>query len=123
MYNASVANKGDKQYWATTKEYRFLMGEEGANAIDVLLASVCGCVGHHIRERLVERRIAFSKFTIEAEATRSDDKLFLTAISVVLKVEDCTLTPADKQDLQQQSGHCPLYNTLGKALAISFSVV
>lgn len=123
MYNASIENRGDQQYWATTKDYKFLLGLGGANPIDALLASLCSCVGHHIRDCLLKRRLSFSSFTITAEATKSDDGLFLTSITVFLKVEGCTLSQPDKDELQQQSGHCPVYNTLGKALAISFSVM
>lgn len=122
MYNAIVENKGTDQFFATTKDYKFVMGQGGANAIDALLASLCGCVAHHVRACLVGRKIAYSAFTIEAEGARSDDRLFLTVISIVLKVEGCALTQADRQELQQQPDHCPIYNTLGKALAISFSV-
>ncbi len=122
MYNAVVENTGSAQFPATTKDYKFLMGAGGANAIDALLASLCGCVAHHIRECLMARRIAYARFAIEAEAARSADGLLLSNIAVVLKIEGCTLTQADRQELQQQSGHCPIYNTLGKALAISFSV-
>ncbi len=123
MYSILVENKGDHQYWATSRNYKFVMGQNGANQIDTLLASLCGCIGHHIRDHLVERKIAFSKFAITAETTSSDDGLLLTSISAVLKVEGCTLTPADKEDLKEKSGACPVCNTLRKAIPVSFSVL
>lgn len=81
MYSASIVNKGDLQYHAATKDYRFLMGEDGGNPIDVLLASLCACVGHHVRDRLVEQKIAFSALTVKADGSLAGDKLSIARIA------------------------------------------
>lgn len=122
MYAASVENNGGGQFLATTKDGQFAMGQGGVGAIDAMLASLCGCVGHHVHSRLVERKIPFSAFTIKADGTRSVDGSCLTRIAMTLRVDGRTLTNAEKTDLLAEAKTCPIHNTLAKALEIAFSI-
>jgi uncharacterized OsmC-like protein len=122
MYKASIENSGEQQYHAVTGNYGFLMGQGGANPIDTLVASLCGCLAHHARNRLMEQKIAFSILTVKAEADLTEDKRSLAHMSVSLGVNGSKLTEAQKEDLLQQSGLCPIFNTLNKCLDIELSV-
>src|SRR5512143_27905 len=65
MYKASIENKGDSKYYVTTRHAGFVLDTEGngANPIDTLLASLCGCIGHYVRDYLVDQQIAHSGFS------------------------------------------------------------
>lgn len=122
MYTASVENKGASRFVATTKDGEFVMGQGGVGAIDAMLASLCGCVGFHVRDRLMEKKIAFSSFTIMADGGKSADGSFINRIAMTLHVESRALTAAEKEDLLAQAKTCPIYNTLAKVAEIAFSL-
>lgn len=121
MYSASIENNGNRQYRASTKGYGFLIGQDGANAIDTLLASLCACVAHHIRDHLVEQQWAYSLMTVTANAELAADKLALARIAVSVDVQGGQMTEAQKGELLQQAKRCPIYNSLSKGTDIKLS--
>ena len=123
MYKASIKNSGDQQYHVETRDYSFLMGQGGAGPIDTLVASLCACLAHHVRDRLLEHKIAFSILTMKAEADLAADKRSLAHISVSLGVNGSELADAQKEDLLQQAGLCPIFNTLNKCLETELFVL
>jgi uncharacterized OsmC-like protein len=52
MYTAMTDNHGDSRHYATTKDHTFVIDTEGkgANPVETLLAGLCGCLGHWIRD-------------------------------------------------------------------------
>jgi uncharacterized OsmC-like protein len=118
MYTALVENNGSQQYRATSRGYEFVMGQSGANPIETLLAGLCACVAHHVRDRLIERKIVFTKFAIKADAELTEDGLAIAIIGISIDVSCGALTAAQGDDLIEQSRHCPLYNTLVKGTVI-----
>ncbi len=121
MYSASIENNGNRQYRASTKGYGFLMGQEGANPIDVLLASLCACVGHHFRDHMVAQTWVFSLMTVTANAELAADKLALARIAVSVDVQGAQMTEAQKSELLRQASRCPIYNSLSKGADITVS--
>ena len=112
MYRASVDNEGDRQYRASTKGGGFLMGEGGVSPIDALLASLCACVAHHLRDHLAAQGGTCSRLTVTANASLAPDKLSLATIALGVEVAGRALTDRQKEDLLRQAGRCPIYNTL-----------
>ena len=60
MFKASIENKGNSECYATTRHSSFVLDTEGngAHPIDTLLASLCGCMGHYVRDYMVNHQIA-----------------------------------------------------------------
>ncbi|MTJ82481.1 MAG: OsmC family protein [Telmatospirillum sp.] len=122
MYSAMIKNSGNFQYHAEVKSYKFLMGQDGGNPIDVLVASLCACIGHHARDFLVEQKIVFSTLIVRADASLAADKLSLSHISVKFELVDGQATDAQKKDLLRQAELCPIYNTINKSTEIELSI-
>ncbi|GAA0585964.1 OsmC family protein [Rhizomicrobium electricum] len=118
MYTAIVENNGSQQYRATSRGYEFVMGQSGANPIETLLAGLCACVSHHVRDRLIEKKIAFSKFAVKADAELVADGLSIARIVLAIEVRGAVVTAAQGDDLIEQSRQCPLYGTLVKGTVI-----
>lgn len=118
MYTALVENNGSQQYRATSRGYEFIMGLNGANPIETLLAGLCACVAHHVRDRLIERKKAFAAFTVKADAELVEDGLAIARIGLAIEVRGVALTAAEGDDLIAQAKQCPLYNTLVKGTVI-----
>jgi uncharacterized OsmC-like protein len=123
MYTAIVENNGSQQYRAASRGYEFVMGLNGANPIETLLAGLCACIAHHIRDRLIERKIAFSMFAVKADAELVEDRLSIARIGVSIAVRGAVLSAADGDDLVAQARQCPLYNTLVKGTVIEIGCV
>lgn len=118
MYTAIVENNGSQQYRATSRGYDFVLGEKGANPIETLLAGLCACVAHHVRDRLIERKKAFVTFAVKADAELVEDGLAIAKIGLAIEVRGAALTMAEGNDLVAQAKECPLYNTLIKGTVI-----
>lgn len=93
MYRASIENRGDSRFHAVTRNGALVLDTEGAgaNPVDALLASLCGCVGHYVRTYLGDRRIASRGFTIDAEASTTPDKTELSVITLSIDLPEVTL--------------------------------
>lgn len=96
MYRASIENHGDSRCHVTTKDCAFVIDTEGggANPVDALLASLCGCVGHYVRQYLRDQRIASNGFTIDAEASTTPDKSRLSVVTLSMDLRDTALDSA-----------------------------
>jgi uncharacterized OsmC-like protein len=123
MHRASVHNEGDRQYRASTKGGDFLMGEGGVGPIDALLASLCACVAHHLRDHLAQQGGTCPRLTVTADAGLAPDKLALATIAVRVEVAGRSLSDAQQADLLRQAGRCPIYNTLKQCADVSLGIV
>ncbi len=124
MYTASVENKGDATYEATTRHSTFLMGTEGrgANPIDTLLASLCACIGHYTRDYLRNANIATEGFTVKAGATGTPDGARLAAIDVRIDVKGADLNERQRAELLHAAEQCKIHNTLKAACDVRLTL-
>ncbi len=113
-YSASIENRGDSKHYATTRHGAFVMDTEGqaANPVDTLLASLCACLGHYVRDYLRDQQLACAGFSIAAEAGVSDDNLRLGDIRVVIDVRGLTLAADRRSDLARFVTQCRIYSSL-----------
>ncbi len=120
MYKASIENKGDTRYFATTRHAAFVMDTEGkeANPVDTLLAALCGCVGHYVRDFLRDRGIPCAGFTVAAHAAGGSDQVRLAAISLRIDLGDVRLDPAEERDLLVFIERCKVHGTLRQGAPI-----
>ena len=114
MYRASTENRGDSRHHAITKDYAFTLDTEGkgANPVDTLLASLCGCVGHYVRDFLREQRIASGGFTIDAEGSATADGSKLSVITLRIDLRDAELDEPKRAALLAYVQRCKVLNTL-----------
>jgi uncharacterized OsmC-like protein len=114
MYSASIDNKGDTKYHAITKDYDFVIDTagEGANPIDTLLAALCGCIGHYVRNYTQQEHIDAGGFTVKAEAGLTSSRERLSDISVRIDMKDVRLDDLHKNQLLRYVENCPIHNTL-----------
>lgn len=121
MYGASIENRGDSKYHAVTKGGRFVMGTDGTapNPVDTFLASHCACVGHYVRDYLVEQGIVFSSFAVEAEGAATADASRLEKITIWIDLKDVSLDDRLHAGLLGAIERCKLHGTLKAATAIT----
>ncbi len=114
MYKASIENRGDSRYYASTRHAGFVLDTEGngANPIDTLLASLCGCLGHYVRDYLLEHHISHRGFTINSEAKVKPDKTQLDKIDVLINLKDVVLTDQQAEELLKFVENCKVHNIL-----------
>ena len=114
MYKASVENKGDSKYYATTRHAGFVLDTEGngANPIDTLLAALCSCMGHYVRDYLVDRQIRQSGFSIAAEAGVTPDKARLAEITVRIDLKDAKLDARQAAEMLKAIESCKVHKIL-----------
>lgn len=124
MYAVTIENRGDTRYHATSRGYGFVLGPQGAGANpgDTLLAALCGCVGHYVRQYLRERGIASAGFTMEAEAESTPDESRLASIAVWLDLGATPLDDGAKAELVAYVARCKIHNTLQAACPVRIVV-
>ena len=120
MYKASIENKGDTRYFATTRHSAFVMDTEGreANPVDTLLAALCGCLGHYVRDFLRNRGLPSAGFTVAAQAAATADQSRLDSISVQIDLGEVRLQPAEEAGLLAFIERCKVYGTLRRGCPI-----
>lgn len=120
MYWAAIENRGDSKHHATTRHGSFVLDTEGnaPNPVDTLLASLCGCVGHYVRDYLREQGIAPPKFAIEAEAAPTRDNTRLAGIDIFIDLKGTELDERQKSDLLKYVERCKVLITLTSGVAI-----
>ncbi len=123
-YSASVENRGDSTFQATTTHSTFLMGTagRGANPIDTLLASLCACLGHYARDYLRDQKVATDGFTVKASATGTPDGRRLGEIDVQIDVPGARLDPRQRAELLATADRCKVHNTLKAACTVRVGV-
>jgi len=124
MYKAIVENKGDTKYYATTRHSGFVLDTEGreSNPIDALLASLCACMGHYVRDYLADQRIQHNGFSLEAEAGVMPDKARLAPIDVHIKVNEAKLDDRQISGLLKSIEVCKIYKIMKEVPGLSVSL-
>ena len=124
MYTVTMENRGDTRFHATSRGYEFVIGPKGAGANpgDTLLAALCGCVGHYVREFLAERGLASSGFSLSAEAESTPDESQLARIDVRIALGSTALDEAGRRDLLAAAERCKIHNTLKAACQVTVSL-
>ncbi len=124
MYKAIVENKGDTKYYATTRHSGFALDTEGkeSNPIDALLASLCACMGHYVRDYLADQQIPHNGFSLEAEAGVTPDKARLAPINVHIKVNEENLDDRQISGLLKSIEVCKIYKIMKEVPGLSVSL-
>jgi uncharacterized OsmC-like protein len=114
MYSVAVENNGNMKFHATTRDSTFVMGINGggANPVDTMLAGLCGCVGHYVRDFLTKRNIPCARFTLNGEARQTADQTSLSAIDLFLDLKGATLLEEEEETLLKHVAKCKVHNTL-----------
>ncbi len=124
MYAVTIENRGDTRYHATSRGYEFVLGPQGAGANpgDTLLAGLCGCIGHYVRQFLQERGIASDGFRIAAEAESTPDQSRIARIDVWIDLEGMSLPEPGRKLLLAAADRCKLHNTLKAACPVTIAL-
>jgi uncharacterized OsmC-like protein len=124
MYAVTMENRGDTRYHATSRGYEFVVGPQGvgANPGDTLLAGLCACVGHYVRQFLQERKLVSHGFKIEAQAESTPDESRLASIAVWVDLRDVGLDETARGQLLASAQRCKLHNTLKAACPVTITL-
>jgi uncharacterized OsmC-like protein len=124
MYKAFIENRGDSRHYATTRHDSFVLDTEGngANPVDTLLASLCGCMGHYVRDYLNGRQIVHSGFAIAAEAGVTPDKGRLSEINVRIDLKDVRLDDRQAAEMLKFVEKCKVRNILKDNPGVTISL-
>jgi uncharacterized OsmC-like protein len=125
MYKAKVYNKGDSKYHATTRHASLVLDTEGhgANPIDTLLASLCGCLGHYVRDYLIDQQVPHSGFSIDAEAEVTRNRASLAGIKVCIDLNETKLGATQVSEMLKFIENCKVHQILSINPGISVSLV
>jgi uncharacterized OsmC-like protein len=125
MYRASVSNCGDSKFCAKTLHGEFVIDTEGggSNPIDTLLASLCGCIGHEVRDVMGRNQIAYSSFVVKAETDLTRDKTRLADISVSLEFDGVNPDEQVRASIMAAAEGCKIRNTLRANSQVDISLV
>lgn len=124
MNRALVENRGDSRFFASAKGGTFVMDTagNGIGPIDALLASLCGCIGHHVKSFLSEQGLNDQSFAVSAEASLVSDKTRLGEIRVLLNMKGCLLSEQQKTLLLTYAERCKIHATLKSSCKIEVSL-
>jgi uncharacterized OsmC-like protein len=114
MYSALIENNGDSSYHASVRGYSFMMDTvgQGANPIDTLLAALCGCISHQLKDFVIGEGIEAKGFTVKAEADLSKDRRRLSDISVSIAIKGAKLDGRQEEEILEYVKRCSIHNTL-----------
>lgn len=114
MFKASIENRGDSKSYATTRHAGFVLDTNGngANPIDTLLASLCSCMGHYVRDYLADQQITHSGFSIDAEAGVTPDKASLAEIQVRINLGEVKLDERQAVEILNFVENCKVHKIL-----------
>jgi len=124
MYTAMTDNHGDSRHYATTKDHTFGIDTEGkgANPVETLLAGLCGCLGHWIRDYFQGKKMDNPGFTVKAEATPTEDRQRLARIGVEISLKGMVLDEQGRGRLIRHIQNCILHNTLKTSCPIDLAI-
>ena len=124
MYKATAESLGDSRFLATTRHSSFTMDTQGkgANPGDTLLAGLCGCMGHYVRDFLQDRRVEAGRFEVVAEATATEDQSRLARIVVRVDLGALRLGEAREAEMLARMAKCKLLGTLRLACPVEIEV-
>jgi uncharacterized OsmC-like protein len=114
MYKASIENRGDTRSYATTRHASFVLDTSGngANPIDTLLASLCSCMGHYVRDYLLDQPIGQSGFSVHAAAGVASDEASLAEIQVRIDLGKMKLDGEQTTALLKFVENCKVHKIL-----------
>jgi len=114
VYSASIENRGDSKYHASTGASGFVMDTagQGVSPVDALMASLCACLGHYVRDYLREQQVDYSSFAVAAEAEAVEKGARLGDIAVVIALEGARLDAPRRRDLLAAVERCIIFKTL-----------
>lgn len=114
MYKASIENRGDTRSYATTRQGSFVLDTNGngANPIDTLLASLCSCLGHYVRDYLVDLGFGHCGFSIAAEAGVAKETASLAEIQVRIDLGGVKLDGQQTAALLKFVENCKVHRIL-----------
>ena len=123
MYKALIENIGDSRYFATTNDYSFVLDTEGrgANPVNTLLASLCGCIGHYVCDYLHEQQISYLGFSIVAEAGLTFDKTRLSIITLWIDMKGAELGEQHRSELLIYVERCKVHAVLKEGCTININ--
>jgi uncharacterized OsmC-like protein len=125
MYRATIENRGDTRYHATARHGAFEMDTHGkaSSPIDAALAGLCACVGHYVRDFLVDRGLPAGGFRVSAEAATTADRSRLGPIALRIDPGAARLDAEQERALLAVIERCPLHGTFRQACAIDAALV
>lgn len=123
-YKASIENKGDSKHYATLRHSSFVLDTkgQGAHPIDTLLASLCGCMGHYVRDYMIDHHIIHNGFSIETEAGVIPDKARLADINVRIDLKDVKLNDQQAAGMLKFLEICPVHKILKENPGVTISL-
>lgn len=124
MYKATIENRGDSKHYVSTRHSSFVLDTEGngANPVDTLLASLCGCLGHYVRDYLREHLNFRSGFTINSEAKVTSDKARLDKIHIQIDLKGIVLTDEQSGELLSFLENCKINKILSGNPGVAISL-
>ena len=124
MYKVFMENSGDNRFMATTSDANIAMGLNGggANPVETMLAGLCGCVGHYVRDFYSGRGIDCPAFTLRCEGRKTPDGKRLGEIDLFLNLKETALTEQNKDALQNHVEKCTIHATLREVCTIRLSL-
>lgn len=124
MYQASIASTGHRTYHAVTANLTFDMGAEGkgASPVQVLLASLCGCIGHYVEIFLSQSSRSFESFEVSATCDPPTEGHDLGRIDLVIRVRGTELSDVAQAELCAFVTRCRVYGSLGAGSRVRISL-
>lgn len=124
MYEAKITSNGNERYHAITRHAEFDMATNGTGAspTDVLLASLCACVGHYVGAFLAQQKVPAVDYEVSADAELTEERSRLAEIHVTLDVRNAALSEAAQSELLRFITQCQIHNTLKSNSRISICV-
>jgi uncharacterized OsmC-like protein len=113
-FMASVENRGDSLFHATTQDATFKLDTNGqaAHPIDALMGCLSACIAHHVLLWLRDSAMGNPGFTVSASGTLTPERLRFLSISVTVDVSWIPDDPTLRKGLLEYIKRCPVYNTL-----------
>jgi uncharacterized OsmC-like protein len=124
-YQASAENCGSSRFVATTRQSAFVIDTQGngAHPVDTLLASLCSCIGHYVREHFVTKDSPVPAFRVSAESDTPVGASSLKAISVRVDLGRRQLDSREQAEIMAEVERCKIYGTLRQACPIHVTLV
>jgi uncharacterized OsmC-like protein len=125
MYKASVENRGDTKYYATTRHASFELDTNGngANPVDTLLASLCSCMGHYVRDYLIDQQLEHSGFSLYAEAGVVPVTASLAEIRVRIDLKEVRLNDRQTAEMLKFIENCKVHRILKENPGVTVMLV
>jgi uncharacterized OsmC-like protein len=96
---------------------------QGANPVDTFLASLCGCLGHYVRDFMDNEHISSDGFSIDAQADTTADKKHLAEIHVRIDLRGAKLDPGQKAGLLSFVEQCKIHHILAENPGVKMALV